>query len=132
MQKQKSIHYHWIINALQRNEINYDAMYNHKQMKQIIEDIDTVAENYNLEKLKLLVKMLTEVLEQLKLGLLIQNSSSKIMQSLVGDILDFAQISNGKFKRTEEYFDIKKTIFDLIMIQEYKAKKKGVRIETVF
>jgi signal transduction histidine kinase len=54
------------------------------------------------------------------------------MKSLVGDLLDFAQLSNGKFRKIEEKFNIRKTILEVIRIQEYKAMKKGVKIKTIF
>jgi signal transduction histidine kinase len=54
------------------------------------------------------------------------------MKSLVNDLLDFAQLSNGKFRKVEENFNIRKTINEVIRIQEYKAMKKGVKIKTVF
>ena len=54
------------------------------------------------------------------------------MKSLVGDLLDFAQLSNGKFRKVEEFFNIKKVIEEIIQIQEYKAKTKGVLIETIY
>ena len=54
------------------------------------------------------------------------------MKSLVGDLLDFAQMSNGKFRKVEEFFNIKKVIEEIIQIQEFKAKKKGILIETIY
>ena len=54
------------------------------------------------------------------------------MKSLVGDLLDFAQLQNGKFRKVEEFFNIRKVINEVISIQEYKAKKKGISIQTTF
>jgi signal transduction histidine kinase len=85
-----------------------------------------------VRKLSSLVKRLFEVQEQLELGLQIQDSSSKIMKSLVGDLLDFAQLSNGKFRKVEEQFNIRQTINEVIKIMDYKAMKKGVNIRTIF
>ena len=54
------------------------------------------------------------------------------MKSLVGDILDFAQLQNGKFRKDEHSYNIRKTIKEVISILEYLSKKKGVLIETFF
>ena len=63
---------------------------------------------------------------------MLQDSSSKIMMCLVGDLLDFELLSNGKFRKAEEEFNVKKTISEVVLIQEYKAMKMGVKIETFF
>ena len=54
------------------------------------------------------------------------------MKSLVGDILDFAQLQNGKFRKDEQLFNIRKTIKEVISILEYQAKKKGIEIDSFF
>ena len=54
------------------------------------------------------------------------------MKSLVGDLLDFAQLQNGKFRKDEHKFNIRRCLKEVISIQEYKAKTKGVSIETIF
>ena len=98
---------------------NLGTHFNHKQMKRIIYDIGRVAAEAKMKKLSSLVKCLEEVTHQLDLGLQIQDSSSKIMKSLVGDILDFAQLQNGKFRKDEQFFNIRKTIKEVISILEY-------------
>jgi signal transduction histidine kinase len=50
------------------------------------------------------------------------------MMGLVNDLLDLAQISNGKFKKNESVFSIRKVIKDVVLIQEYKANRQGVAI----
>ena len=34
-----------------------------------------------------------------------QDSSSKMMQNLAGDLLDYSQIKKGKFSKNEDKFD---------------------------
>ena len=59
-------------------------------MKQIIGQMESVAEHNKNPQILTLVKMLKEILSQCDLGLSIQDSSSKIMKSIIGDLLDFA------------------------------------------
>tara|TARA_B110000285_G_C14756509_1_gene437616 strand:+ start:386 stop:568 length:183 start_codon:yes stop_codon:yes gene_type:complete len=54
------------------------------------------------------------------------------MKSLVGDILDFAQLQNGKFRKDEQSYNIRKTLKEVISILGYLSKKKGVQIITSF
>lgn len=54
------------------------------------------------------------------------------MKSLVGDILDFEQLQNGKFRKDEQTFNIRKTIKEVTQILEYQANKKGVEIHSFF
>ena len=46
----------------------------------------------------------------------IQKSSSKILTFLVNDILDFAQLKSGKFRKNIGYFSIKEAIKEVISI----------------
>ena len=78
------------------------------------------------------MKYLETVIDQLDLGLVIQDSSSKFMKSLVGDLLDFAQLQKGKFRKDEHMFNIRKCLKETIAIQEYKAQKRGIVIKTIF
>jgi signal transduction histidine kinase len=48
------------------------------------------------------------------------------MEFLVQDLLDFAQIKAGKFRKNIKLFNIKEAIDQVIAIQSYKAKKQGI------
>lgn len=43
-------------------------------------------------------------------------SSEKILSFLVNDILDYAQISSGKFRKLFQQFNIKDCVLDIIKI----------------
>jgi signal transduction histidine kinase len=45
------------------------------------------------------------------------------MEFLVQDLLDFAQIKAGKFRKNIKLFNIKEAIDQVVAIQSYKAKK---------
>lgn len=55
-------------------------------------------------------------------------SSTKLLKFLVSDLLDFSQLRAGKFRKDCGNFDIKESIEEIIMIQEYKADQNGVQI----
>jgi len=46
------------------------------------------------------------VCKQLDKGLDLQDSSSKMMLSLAGDLLDFSQLKNGRFRKTFSEFNV--------------------------
>ena len=75
-----------------------------------------------------LKKILTQYYETVS----IQMSSSKLMNFLINDILDFAQINQGKFRKDCKNFNIEECIKEVVKIQKYKAEKLGVNVRTSF
>ena len=51
---------------------------------------------------------------------------------LVQDILDFAQIKSGKFRKNLKTFDIRESVKKIMSIQEKKAKDKGIILISEF
>jgi signal transduction histidine kinase len=45
-----------------------------------------------------------------------QEASSKLMECLVQDLLDYAQIKAGKFRMNLDHFDIRKTVKEVMAI----------------
>ncbi|CDW73961.1 pas domain s-box protein [Stylonychia lemnae] len=62
------------------------------------------------------------------LGIL--KNSSKFMCFLVNDLLDFFQIKNGKFKKNQQWVDLKSSIEELVEIFKIGANEKGIDIIT--
>ena len=58
----------------------------------------------------------------------VQTSSSKILIFLVNDLLDFAQLRSGKFRKNLSQFSIKEAIHEVKMIQEEKAEFMGIEL----
>ena len=50
------------------------------------------------------------------------------MEYLVQDLLDYAQIKAGKFRKNIKQFNIKDAIQQVIDIQSYKAAKQGIEL----
>ena len=61
-------------------------------------------------------KKLEAILNELDFGLSMQDAASKIMISLANDLLDFAQMRNGKFRKNEQKVDVKKAIDEIVLI----------------
>ena len=62
----------------------------------------------------------------------VQDSSSKILCFLVNDILDFAQLKSGKFRKNCQMFNPKDAINEVILIQKLKAEFLGVKLSCIF
>ena len=51
-----------------------------------------------------------------------------MLNYLVADILDFAQMKQGKFRKNIQYFDLKLAVEEVISILQYKADQLGINI----
>ena len=58
----------------------------------------------------------------------IQDSSTNMMGFLVDDLLDFAQINAGKFRKVVTNFDIKEAVNEVVSIQKDKASMAGIKL----
>ena len=48
---------------------------------------------------------------------------------MVNDILDFAQLRAGKFRKNVENFYIDKAVEELIKVQTYKSEQMGISLQ---
>ena len=62
----------------------------------------------------------------------VQNSSSKILCLLVNDILDYAQMKQGKFRKDCTQFDVSEAINEIIQIQKLKAEFLEINLYSIF
>ena len=51
-----------------------------------------------------------------------------MLNFLVQDILDFAQIKEDKFRKNIQNFDLKENIQEVINVQQYKAEQLGINV----
>lgn len=65
-------------------------------------------------------------------GLKVQESSSFCLQFMVQDMLDFAQIKQGKFRTNVEQFSIIDAVNDVMLIQKRKAQDNNTRLYATF
>jgi signal transduction histidine kinase len=72
------------------------------------------------------------ILKKLAKGCKVQESSANLMEFLVQDLLDFAQIRAGKFRKNIKQFNIKEAIDQVIDIQSYKAGKQGIELKVKY
>ena len=47
---------------------------------------------------------------------------------LVNDILDFAQLKSGKFRKDVSFFNIEEAIQEIYLIQKEKAEFMGIEV----
>ena len=88
------------------------------------EEIERILSSDSLDeqskaRLKSIVKALNE-------GIKIQESSANIMNFLIQDLLDYAQINAGKFRKNIEKFNIMDAIEEVMCIQRQNAKDKKI------
>lgn len=69
---------------------------------------------------------------ELKEGQKVQKASSTMMTFLVQDLLDYAQIKAGKFRKNISQFDIKMMVEEVMCIQRNEANQKQITFEAHF
>lgn len=55
-----------------------------------------------------------------------------MMGFLVDDLLDFAQINAGKFRKVCKEFDLREAVDEMISIQQEKALMQGIKLRAVY
>ena len=61
-----------------------------------------------------------------------QDSSANIMNFIVQDMLDYAQIKSDKFRKVNKQFDIRESVEKVMCIQRQKAKDLGIEFTAEF
>ena len=62
----------------------------------------------------------------------IQNSGVKILNFLVNDMLDYAQLSAGNFRKSITEFNLLESIHEVIEVMRYKADELGIEFNMNF
>jgi len=73
-----------------------------------------------------------KVMDKLSAGLNVQESSANLMEFLVQDLLDYAQLKAGKFRKNINKFNVEEAIEQVCCIQRHKAQKQGIELITEF
>ena len=66
-------------------------------------------------------KMLSKNLEKYEDSINMQMSASKILCFLINDMLDYAQLSAGQFRKFMSKFNLNDSINDVVKIMRFKA-----------
>ena len=69
---------------------------------------------------------------KLKEGLRVQESSAEMMTYMVQDLLDYAQIKAGKFRKIINHFDIRQAVESVMCVQRKKAGEQGLDFYATF
>lgn len=97
-----------------RNPLNSIYCQNIKQL-QISEKMqDFLAKDFNQLSLKKIKNKMKKYQKEYRESIKIQMSSSKILNFLVNDILDFAQMRSGKFRKDISNFNIKEAVQEIV------------------
>ena len=59
-------------------------------------------------------------------------SSERILNFLVNDILDFAQMRSGKFRKTMQTFKINESVEEIVDVLKFKAQNMNISVHTEF
>ena len=59
-------------------------------------------------------------------------SATKILGNLINDMLDYAQLSAGNFRKLMKNFNLIESVEDVIKIMRFKADQFGIAIEVNF
>ena len=57
-----------------------------------------------------------------------QVSATKVLNFLINDMLDYAQLSAGQFRKFVKKFDLVEAIDDIVKIMKFKAKELNINI----
>ena len=106
------------LNSLISQNIKKEALY--KNIQKMIE-----TGSMDIPELK-------NILKELFTSNKVQSSSAKVMKYLIQDLLDFAQMKAGKFRKNIQEFDVKDIIDEMMSIEQEKAKNKGVSLHVEY
>lgn len=73
-------------------------------------------------------KELQLIYKQYSESVSIQSTSTRLLNFLVNDMLDFASVQSGKFRKECSNFDIKDSIMEIMLILQFKADQFGINI----
>jgi signal transduction histidine kinase len=94
-----------------------------KQMKEVL--FQENADPSNLTNCK---GKLTDIFNEMWESCKISKTSSKLMLYNVEDLLDYGQLESGNFRKNIELFDVRKSIQEIINVQQYKASDKRIKL----
>jgi signal transduction histidine kinase len=73
-------------------------------------------------------KELSLIYKQYSESVDIQSTSTRLLNFLVNDMLDFASVQSGKFRKECSNFNIKESIMEIMLILQFKADQFGITV----
>jgi signal transduction histidine kinase len=89
--------------------------------------LSIISKNEN-KPLKETKKPMLKIIKMIQASNQIQDSSANMMSFLVDDLLDFAQLNAGKFRKVIKLFNLKEAINEVVSIQKEKATMAGIKL----
>ena len=68
----------------------------------------------------------------MKSSVRIKKQSTELMQFIVQDLLDYAQIKSSKFRKNYAHFDIRKAVNEVLELQQQTARVKKLNLSAKF
>ena len=96
------------------------------KIKMLLESLQGVVAEQKLHKN--IVKTIKELFNSCD----VLQSSSKLLNFCVNDMLSLSQINSDKFRKNCSNIDIRKTVNEIIAIQQEKADFNSIKIKTEF
>ena len=93
-----------------------------EEMKELLSSNEDLPESF--------VSSAENILQKYKDSYKIQKSSERLLNFLVDDILDYAQIGAGKFRERISRFKLQKSVNQIIKILQFKAQSLDITLKT--
>lgn len=58
----------------------------------------------------------------------VQYCAVKLLSFIVNDMLDYAQLSTGQFRKSQTKFNLVESVTDIIDVIGFKAKEYGIKL----
>jgi len=113
-----------------RNPLNSITAQNIEK-RQLLKDIRKILDDdtISLEEVRMKIR---PIITELEHGTTTQESASDLMKFIVQDLLDYAQIKDGKFRKSIQAFNIRDSVQRVISIQKQKADVLGLSLKATF
>ena len=112
------------LNSIISKNIEKSALYLNLQIK--LKQMDTNTQETDV------FKECFKILDELVEGKKVQQNSAELMNFIIQDLLDFAQIKGNKFRKNHHVFNIKESVEKVMSMQRQKANDKDLEFHAEF
>lgn len=97
-----------------------------------LKELINLISNNDGKTMKEMKKPIKKIVKMIQGSNQIQDSSANMMSFLVDDLLDFAQLNAGKFRKVTKAFNLREAIAEVVSVQKEKAKMAGINLTCKF